>query len=89
MNMSASEKAMAVNQVRDIMDGVQNVDLEYFLEDEKNVEKLVRGVEVASFNHRISFTEALLGLGQQTSCALISIGEACRGCMYRFPDVVV
>lgn len=87
--MSASEKAMAVNQVRDIMDGVQNVDLEYFLEDEKNVEKLVRGVEVASFNHRISFTEALLGLGQQTSCGLISIGEACRGCMYRFPDVVV
>lgn len=87
--MSASEKAMAVNQVRDIMDGVQNVDLEYFLEDEKNVEKLVRGVEVASFNHRISFTEALLRLGQQTSCGLISIREACRGCMYRFPDVIV
>ena len=83
--MVASKMAMA----RELLKEVKNVDLEYFLEDEKNVEKLVRGVEVASFNHRISFTEALLRLGQQTSCGLISIGEACRGCMYRFPDVVV
>ena len=83
--MVASKMAMA----RELLKEVKNVDLEYFLEDEKNVEKLVRGVEVASFNHRISFTEALLRLGQQTSCGLISIREACRGCMYRFPDVVV
>ncbi len=83
--MVASKMAMA----RELLKEVKNVDLEYFLEDEKNVEKLVRGVEVASFNHRISFTEALLRLGQQTSCGLISIREACRGCMYRFPDVIV
>ena len=83
--MVASKMAMA----RELLKEVKNVDLEYFLEDEKNVEKLVRGVEVASFNHRISFTEALLRLGQQTSCGFISIREACRGCMYRFPDVVV
>ncbi len=83
--MVASKMAMA----RELLKEVKNVDLEYFLEDEKNVEKLVRGVEVASFNHRISFTEALLRLGQQTSCGFISIREACRGCMYRFPDVIV
>ena len=83
--MVASKMAMA----RELLKEVKNVDLEYFLEDSKEVEKLVRGVEVASFNHRISFTEALLRLGQQTSCGLISIGEVCRGCMYRFPDVVV
>lgn len=83
--MVASKMAMA----RELLKEVKNVDLEYFLEDERNVEKLVRGVEVASFNHRISFTEALLRLGQQTSCGLISIREACRGCMYRFPDVIV
>lgn len=83
--MVASKMAMA----RELLKEVKNVDLEYFLEDEKNVEKLVRGVEVASFNHRISFTEALLRLGQQTSCGLISIREACRGCMYRFRDVIV
>lgn len=87
--MSASERAMAVNQVRDLLEGVQNVELEYFLEDEREVEKLVRGVEVASFNHRVSFTEALMSIVQQICCGLISIGEACRGCMYRFPDVVV
>lgn len=83
--MVASKMAMA----RELLKEVKNVDLEYFLEDEKNVEKLVRGVEVASFNHRISFTEALLRLDQQTSCGFISIREACRGCMYRFPDVIV
>ena len=83
--MVASKMAMA----RELLKEVKNVDLEYFLEDEKNVEKLVRGAEVASFNHRISFTEALLRLGQQTSCGFISIREACRGCMYRFPDVIV
>ena len=83
--MVASKMAMA----RELLKEVKNVDLEYFLEDEKNVEKLVRGDEVASFNHRISFTEALLRLGQQTSCGFISIREACRGCMYRFPDVIV
>lgn len=83
--MVASKMAMA----RELLKEVKNVDLEYFLEDSKEVEKLVRGVEVASFNHRVSFTEALMSIVQQICCGLISIGEACRGCMYRFPDVVV
>lgn len=83
--MVASKMAMA----RELLKEVKNVDLEYFLEDSKEVEKLVRGVEVASFNHRVSFTEALMSIVQQTSCGLISIREACRGCMYRFPDVIV
>lgn len=83
--MVASKMAMA----RELLKEVKNVDLEYFLEDSKEVEKLVRGVEVASFNHRVSFTEALMSIVQQICCGLISIGEACRGCMYRFPDVIV
>ncbi len=83
--MVASKMAMA----RELLKEVKNVDLEYFLEDSKEVERLVRGVEVASFNHRVSFTEALMSIVQQICCGLISIGEACRGCMYRFPDVVV
>lgn len=87
--MSAIKRASAVKLIREFLKVEPNVELEYFLEDSKEVEKLVRGVEMASFNHSLSFIEALMSIVQQICCGLISIGEACRGCMYRFPDIVV